>query len=189
MMRDASGNFVPLELESSVAFVITGPSQKGERVLIRSRMADIGLVGFTAQTGTEEERQKTDVAAFDVAFRVLGFRRESRNAVWSNDFKILPGKEDSRLACLAFAWDGGATRSERRLLQSDLTAKALDIIAAVQEGDTGRVEWLVAGLISVCEQAKRRAWRRVIMLRAAAFGYTAVLALYANWAFEHGLTR
>ena len=161
---------------SSVEFVLAGPSGGRDRIVVRSERASLDLVALAAEPRLGRRYW----------FLGPGFVRRL-NVIESQRAKdLIPGSDD-RKSSYRFAWAGRCSISSRDKIKKSLDSALSDLQSAIRRGDKTDVEFDIAPLILMCWRANRRVlWLYVAFLFYLIFGTLTIRPILTMWLDKYG---
>ena len=155
---------------SSISFVLMGPSAAHRRVIARSNHDNLDLVGLDhpAMAEVSQLRPANPITAIFARNRVQDL------VVYSPEtFSVMYGG-DIRKTHLTFAWKGRANETQIRSVERAFEAMAPDILEATIADSKAALEWQLAGLILLCSTLSARARERDRIMAAAMLAFAAL---------------
>lgn len=163
----------PVRLENSpIEFVLTGPWGGRDRILLRSELAELDIIGLAAQA---DDVDRDSVGASN-ALSILFGREDQLNVVSSMPMIDIKPNVDSRKSKFRFAWKGFASRSGIRGVRTALNDSLPELQDALASGDMNEIEFALAPVIFHCTDASksRLRFRRTMRLTIAIYILTSL---------------
>lgn len=161
-------DFKPPSLNSPVEFVLIGPLQGRDKILLRSKGAAIDLPGLIVDKGFDG----VDEPHFSLIHQMLFGRGRQMNMVATSKTSDVEPDSDSRKSSYRFAWVGHCSEHDRQKIEQLLNQSIFDIKNSLREDNISDIELSIAQVIYICAKANERR-RRTLRL----FWFT--LAVYA----------
>ncbi|NMY35115.1 hypothetical protein HBR94_26820 [Pseudomonas sp. WS 5412] len=137
---------------SPVEFVVSGPLEGRDRIIIRSENAGLDLIGKAIQSGGKQRRR-----GWASSFFTLFNRDQYLNTVVGGFVPDVRPEIDDRYSMLAFTWRGYATSSGVRRVEGEFRQFYRDIHFAYLRRDEDDVEIQISPLIYQCSLEDKRA--------------------------------
>lgn len=165
----ASGGMM---LKSPVEFVLVGPLEGRDRVLLRSPEAGLDLIGLAAENPRSMWHSKPD------PFSLFFSDSKQLNIVSSFPLADLDPESDARQSTFSFAWKGYSSSGALERVKDTLNLHAPDLHRGIKNQDTSEVEWALAPVIYQCIQVNERRLRlrRMLWLVLVLYAGVAMLA-------------
>ena len=134
----------------SLQFVLIGPKEGDDRVLVRSSNASVELIGFAASLGLGEHgavypQYDSDHTDGDM------------HSVSTNPIDAPPNQSDRRKSSYRFCWMGKCGKEDHADIEKKLKTHIQDIkdalLRAKNQTDTTEVEWALAPIPYACAAA------------------------------------
>lgn len=173
-MDDITRDQTSLVLDTSLEFVLIGPSGSHRRALIRSRGRTADLLGLDQQGIYDDERTMDNEPVKPFS---LILRREPRRYIVSSRSRpiIDPKMGDRRSAYYSFAWRGLASSSTIHDIEKLFNLVIVDILEAVKKKNFEEIEWQLSPLILLCERGNEKLLNQSSILR---FALASMIVLY-----------
>lgn len=113
---------------SPIEFVLSGPREKGDRVLVRSSGAKLDLVDVRSDDKANQQRRYTWLSP--LALIGLSYRAEVA-VVRSGALPLTELAADERSGWLSFTWRGLVSHEDVKVLQGEFDRRASDIQRAI----------------------------------------------------------
>jgi hypothetical protein len=144
---------------SPIEFIIAGPKDGRDRVLVATVNAKLDLMGAAAAPGYGEDiRPANDVLS------LLFPRLRAINSVVSRPLGDVSPDSDSRNSSFIFVWNGYTSRSGRRWVKRMFNEFLPHIHEAIAKGDKDELTWSLGPLIRHCSEEMEKGRRRRAML-------------------------
>lgn len=155
---------------SPIEFVLAGPFEGRDRVLVRTEGAGLDLVALSAQTqGSSKLRRHPNDP-------LSGFFPSGRNVnvVSSMSVPDLDPETDFRSSRWSFAWAGLGGAAGANFINDNLNHALPDIYEALLAGEVEDVEYAIAPVALACSQVHEKRLRTVRSMRVIAGLYVIV---------------
>ena len=171
-MNDITSFKLPVELRTSIEFVLIGSFGAERGVLAQSIGASVDLVAF-AQKESYEEARRGIFAPFESQLKRFVARSSNGRP------HIVSKESDARKSDLVLVWRGQSDVTSmdeefKPKIEICLEKHSTDLFDALYEASTNGVIWSLAEVIDLCQQheeTKRR--RRFILIRTIRFSILA----------------
>ena len=172
-MDQLSENQLPFIINNSpIDFIVVGPYDGKDKVILRSANAGLDLIGLASQT--------SELFGFNVPTPMLSlFTGTPRqlNVVESNPVEDFHIQIDSRYSTMRFAWVGDC--SSFKGIEEAFILAVPDLQRAIQKSMISDIEWSVGAVILECLKAgeRRRRSRRLIYMSLVIYGIIGLLSI------------
>ena|SRR5579864_8382288 len=169
-------NFDAIEVDSPVEFVIVGPVEGRDRILVKSAAAGLDLVGLAAEDDTSDGDR---VASRSDILAIFFPSARKLNVIRSFPFPDFVPNFDGRSSRLSFAWKGFATRSGVKRIEESFKLRMSDLHRAIKDQNRPDLEWAIAPIILKCSYANEGMlrFRRVIAVTSTIYALLALLVI------------
>lgn len=129
---------------SPIEFVITGPKGKRDGILVKSKNAQLDLIGFAGNAHMKMDHKCLEISnSLWKAPRTLNsaesFRLDHRNDDW-----------DIRKSGYHFFWSGLCSQPEREKIRDIFNRYVADMQSGIEEHDVDLIEWSLSPIVAKC---------------------------------------
>ncbi|EGW22672.1 hypothetical protein [Methylobacter tundripaludum] len=160
---------------SPIEFLIVGPHDGRDKVIVRSANAGLDLLGLAVESSSSSA--KSDMPSSTIS-SLIGSSRQL-NVVNSYPVDDLKPRSDARKSKMKFAWVGDCGSIRREQIQQSFERSLSDLRNALNDTNETLVEWSIAPVVFQCSMAKeqRLSFRRFFYVTLAIYGIAGLFAL------------
>jgi hypothetical protein len=174
-MNQSSEKNIPFIINNSpIEFIVVGPDDGRDKVLLRSNHAGLDLVGLAAQAS----KRHAFTPSSSILSLFTGTPRQL-NVVESHPVEDFHHQTDSRYSTMRFAWVGDCSSLTKERIEDAFKRSVPDLQRAIQKSTISDIEWSLGAVILECSEAgeKRLRSRRFFYMTLVMYGIAGLLSI------------